>query len=196
VIDMIDAASSAQAPRSGRSLTPGELGMRIFLASLTMLFGAALVGFLVIRATTDAWSTDVSLPPFLWASAGLLIMLSLSMVQALRSIRSGRRATLGRWLLAVLLLGVLFVASQVLSLAWMVADGALPQTSMHSFAFAVLTTLHGLHVLGGLIATVVVSIRNAGGRYGAETHGGVDHLGAYWHYLGIVWLALWLVLAL
>lgn len=170
--------------------------MRVFLASLTMLFGAALVGFLVIRATTDAWPSDVSLPPFLWVSAGLLIMLSLSMVQALRSIRGGRRSALGRWLVAVLLLGVLFIASQVLSLAWMVSVGSVPQTSMHSFAFALLTTLHGLHVLGGLVATAVILIRNAGGGYCAETHGGVDHLGAYWHYLGIVWLALWLMLAL
>lgn len=181
--------------------------MWIFLASLTMLFGAALVGFAIIRHRLgsgsagggEVWAGSLVLPPYLWISTLILALASLSLVGAFRAVRcgsgTGPGAAPGRWIGLSLLLGLAFVTSQLLNLTWLHSSGTLPQTSMAAYAVYILSALHGLHVLGGLIAMSIVLVRARLGAYGPESHAGVRYLGIYWHYLGAVWVVIWVVLA-
>ena len=60
--------------------------------------------------------------------------------------------------------------------------------------FYVLTALHAAHVIGGLIPLIVVYIKARRGRYSRNFHPGVRYVTAYWHFLDVVWVLLFLVL--
>jgi cytochrome c oxidase subunit 3 len=168
--------------------------MRLFLASLGMLFGGALVGYLVIRLRSSEWPA-AALPAGLWISTALALLLSAALVMAERAIRSGRARGL-TWLLALALgLAIAFLGAQLGNWMQMAADSALPQQSLAAFGFWILTVLHAAHVLLGLVPLVVVLLRAAGGRYTTADHEGVHLLAMYWHFLAATWVVILAVLS-
>jgi cytochrome c oxidase subunit 3 len=54
-----------------------------------------------------------------------------------------------------------------------------------------MTGFHGLHVIGGLLAMVVMAGRAASPRFGVEDRPSVEVLSYYWHFVDVVWIALW-----
>lgn len=179
------------------STSASRLGMRLFLASLGMLFGGSLVGYLVIRLRAPEWPPPGSggLPPGLWLSTGLVLALGLAMVLGERAVRAGRTAALARWLALALVLAVAFLAAQVGNWMTMAAGAFFPQQSLASFGFYVLTFLHAVHVLFGLVPLVFTWLRASRGRYTAADHEGVHLVGMYWHFLAVTWVAIFVVLS-
>jgi heme/copper-type cytochrome/quinol oxidase subunit 3 len=169
-----------------------RLGMWLFLASLGMLFGGSLVGFLVIRARAPEWppAGSPSLPAAFWLSTVLLMLISTLLVLADRAVREGRGFRLTQMLTASAALGIAFVLSQVSAWVRLTGASALPQDNLYLFGVYVLTFLHVLHVLGGLVPLVWVTLRSRSGRYTAEDHEGVTVVAMYWHFLGVVWLGI------
>jgi cytochrome c oxidase subunit 3 len=83
----------------------------------------------------------------------------------------------------------LFLLCQVLGWRALAAQGVFLATNPHSSFFYLLTGLHGLHLVGGLIWLVPVAIRARRMQYAP----GTDALGLvalYWHFLGALWLYL------
>jgi heme/copper-type cytochrome/quinol oxidase subunit 3 len=175
-----------------------RFGMWLFLASLAMLFGGSLVGFLVIRLRAPEWPPAGSpgLPSAFWVSTALLIVLSAVLVVAERAAAEGLATRLTRMLTAAAVLGAAFVLSQVSGWARLAAASELPQGNLYLFGIYVLSFLHVLHVLGGLVPLVWTALRSRGGRYTAIDHVGVTVTAMYWHFLGVVWLGILAVLAL
>jgi cytochrome c oxidase subunit 3 len=178
-------------------LSPRQLGMRLFLVSLGILFGASLIGYLVIRWRADQWPPPGTpeLPPGLWASTAILAVLSVLLVVAVRSARAAETVALGRQLAAATALAVAFLAAQTGNWGGMAAGGVVPQQSLLLFAFYVLTFLHALHVLAGVVPLVLVTLRTRKGRY-VDDPEPVELVAAYWHFLGVAWLAIFAVLSI
>jgi len=175
-----------------------RFGMWLFLASLAMLFGGCLVGFLVIRMRAPEWPPAGSpgLPTAFWLSTALLVVVSALLVAAERAIDAGQGSRLTRLLGAVAMVGVAFVLSQVSGWARLAAASELPQNNLYLFGVYVLSFLHVLHVVGGLVPLIWVTLRSRSGRYTATDHEAVTDVAMYWHFLGIVWLGILAVLAL
>jgi cytochrome c oxidase subunit 3 len=171
--------------------------MRLFLLSLSILFAACLLGILVIRLRADQWPPPGSpeLPGGMWISTAILAVLSALLVLAVRAARRGRAAETSRLLAAATALGVAFLAAQTSNWMAMAALGDQLQKTMLAFAFWMLTVLHGLHVVGGLVPLALTTIRAAAGRYLTDPEP-VELVGDYWHFLGITWLAIFAVLAI
>ena len=172
------------------------MGMWLFIASLAMLFGASLVGYLVIRMRAPEWPPPGSpaLPAGLWISSALLVLLSVLLAFAERSIRGGREEGLTRMLSAATLVSVAFLAAQVSNWMRMASDNVLPQQSLLVWGFYTLTFLHALHVLAGLVPLIVVTLRARRGRYTATDYEGVHLVALYWHFLAVAWVAILVVL--
>jgi len=176
----------------------GRIGLLVFLISIGVLFAATLVAVLVVRFVPSAgerWQ-GVPLPWELLLSTAILILSSVTCEQGLRRIRRGDRRGLNRSITTTLLLGLLFVVLQAWSwlgvleaMGWETAlEG---RTSLlAAWIFVVLTLVHALHVLGGIVPLAIVRRRSAAGRYTASRHGGVEFVRSYWHFLGAVWLLL------
>jgi cytochrome c oxidase subunit III len=189
-------------PRDSRSapapLPLGRLGMRLLLLALGMLFAATLTGYLAIRGEAQMWPPPgvPRLPATLWISTLLIVLSSVTVRWAVRSIRRGEQAPLRLGLLLTLLLGVAFLVSQSVNWFSLVAAHFTVRTNLYGFLFYLLTGLHAAHVLGGLAPLGFVTVRAWRGGYTADVHVGVEYVASYWHFLDGVWVVLFAVLTL
>ncbi len=170
-----------------------QLGMLVFLASLTVLFTASLVAYLVTRANQATWrSSDMpGLPIGLVASTALLVGVSLAQRQGLRAIRANRHAALSRSLWVTSLLAVGFIVGQGFNWASMIQVELETATkSLYVFTFVTLTGLHAVHVLGGLVPLGIVLHHNAHREYSSSRFEGIKLCAQYWDFLLVVWLVL------
>lgn len=168
------------------------IAMWLFLAALAILFLASMLGYAVFRMTGKLSPPlgTLTFPPLLWVSTALVLAASVSIHQALRSIRREQQAQLRRWIGITLALASLFVLVQAPALLSLLsthdARGQTGHTLYGLIFFLVL--LHALHVVGGVVALLVVSSRAAKHRYDHESHLGVRFAAMYWHFLDGVWI--------
>lgn len=176
----------------------GTLGMTVFLAALAVLFAASLVGYLVIRIRADTWPPEGTegLPAGLWVSTVVILGCSAAMHVAVKGIREGNRNRLIAGLAAALVLGVAFLGLQAWNWQQLLERNVSASRDLYGFTFYMLTGLHGLHVIAGLVPLVFVLVRAVLGKYTWASHVGVRQLAMYWHFLDVVWLVLFVVLLL
>lgn len=175
----------------------GRFGMAVLLVTLSVLFAASLVMFLFFRIVDPNWHVAGApgLPTGMWISTAILLVSSLTMHAAWRSVRKDRRSAFIAAMLLTTLLGVGFLAMQTWNWLTLIAAHAPYRAKPFAF-FYVLTGLHGLHVVGGLAPLVWVTTRAMRGGYSAQHCDGVAHCATYWHFLDVVWLILFGVLLL
>ena len=195
-------SSPAADPRDRRRepapLASGKLGMRLLLLTLGVLFAATLSGYLAIRGRAEVWPPPgvPALPASLWLSTALIVASSFSVQWALRGIRRGLQRPLRLGLALTALLGVAFLVSQTLNWFALVAASFTARTNLYGFLFYLLTALHAVHVLGGLVPLGAVAARALAGRYTGARHNPVEYVAMYWHFLDGVWVVLFAVLLL
>ena len=170
-----------------------QLAMFVLFGTLSMLFGASVVGYLITRAQNDVWKTASmpNLPIGLVASTLLLAALSITMHRALKAVRQNRFESTQRLLSVALLIGIAFVVGQAQN--WRSMYGATTATdarTLYGFTFYMLTGLHLLHVLGGFVPLSIVLTRAKRREYSSSNYEGVKLCTQYWDYLGVVWCVL------
>lgn len=188
-------ARSSGTPSSG--VSPKQLAMVVLFGTLSMLFGASVVGYLITRAQNDVWRTASmpDLPLGLVASTILLAGLSSAMHVALRLVRRNQFESLQRALTVALLLAVAFVVGQAQNWRSMyAATSATDARTLYGFTFYMLTGLHALHVIGGFVPLSIVIGKAKRREYSSSNHEGIKLCTQYWDYLGVVWLVLLSVL--
>lgn len=173
----------------------GTLGVAIFCVSLGFLFAASLVAYLVIRFKTPWPPPGVRpLPLGMLFSTAVLIACSTGIQVALERIRKGDQVWLRRGLLGAFLFGLGFLIVQSLNWwSWLSSD-VFFNDNPYAFAFFMLTGLHAVHILGGLIPLGVVTRRAFHGTYNWAYYPGVKQCAIYWHFLFVVWVILYSVL--
>ena len=197
-------ASSPSSPFRKREaqFSAGTLGLWFFLAALAVLFASTVLGYWVLRlsAGRDATIGLPALPAGLWISTAIMLASSGTMHWAILSIRNNRAGQLKLAMFATVVLGIVFLAMQtrcwVLWATPLAAALSQTQTRFILTGFYVLTGTHALHVVGGLIPMVVVTLRAAHGRYSPTYYPGVRYCAMYWHFLDVVWLVLFATLLL
>ncbi|MEO7033189.1 MAG: cytochrome c oxidase subunit 3 [Polyangiaceae bacterium] len=175
------------------AISTKQLAMFVLFGTLSMLFGASVVGYLITRAQNDVWKTASmpNLPIGLVASTLLLAALSVTMHRALNAVRQNRFEGTQRMLTLALLIGIAFVVGQAQN--WRSMYGATTATdarTLYGFTFYMLTGLHALHVLGGFVPLSIVLGKAKRREYSSSNHEGVKLCTQYWDYLGVVWLIL------
>ncbi len=177
----------------GTGISPKQLAMLVLFGTLTMLFGASVVGYLITRAQNDVWKTASmpNLPIGLVASTILLAGLSITMHRALARVRQNRFDATQRTLLLALLLGIAFVVGQAQNWRSMyAATTASDARTLYGFTFYMLTGLHAAHVVGGFVPLGIVLGKAKRREYSSSSHEGIKLCTQYWDYLGVVWLIL------
>lgn len=180
-------ATAAQRPLA----TPLGLGMAIFLVSEAFLFGSLFIIYYYLRAyTLPAWPpANVHLALGL-VTANTVILLSSSVTMHLAStaIRRGSVLGLAGWLVVTIALGSTFL----LITAWEWANATFrPWDHAYGSIFYTLTGFHGLHVLIGLGLLTALLVRTLRGHFSATRHLAVEIGGLYWHFVDVVWIAVY-----
>ena len=101
------------------------------------------------------------------------------------------------WFVLTYIFGAVFIAGQTWEFAVLVSEGITPQADPYGSVFFITTGFHGLHVLGGLIAFLLIIGRSfTAKRYTHAQATGAVVTSYYWHFVDIVWVALFAVIYL
>jgi heme/copper-type cytochrome/quinol oxidase subunit 3 len=176
------------------------IGMWLFLAALTMLFGATLLGYLIVRTSGQASPQlhTLHLPRLLYLSTALILFGSFTIHQAVAAVRRERQQLLRQYLVLTCVLAAAFVLVQAPALAELLREHAAWRSrglGLYGLIF-VLILVHALHVVGGIVGLTVTTTHALQGRYDHERYGGVKHAAMYWHFLDLVWLVMYTSLAI
>jgi len=202
IIELHGDAPVDQAPReTGRDRVNATLGMILFIGSWTMAFGTLLLSFLVLRDKIAVWPpAGIALPSAPIAGFATLV-LAASSVFVERGSRSltlapalgaDRRASFSSLWITGILLGLGFALLQ----AWLWYDlilaGRTQTSGLYESLFFGLTWVHAAHVLVGLLLLAWALIGSKRGRYGPARRSFISNAALFWHFVGIVWLFLFL----
>ncbi len=168
-------------------------GMLIALGGILMFF-AALMSALVVRKglSAVAWQT-VEVPRILWLNTLILLGSSFTLVRSRRDFFAQEEAGFRHWWGVTTILGLFFLAGQILAWRQLVAAGVYLATNASSSFFYIFTAAHGLHLFGGIAAMLAVAFRR--GRHLARGTA-VEVVSIYWHFLDALWLCLFAFLLL
>jgi heme/copper-type cytochrome/quinol oxidase subunit 3 len=164
------------------------LGVAIFIASESVFFLAVVLAYVAYRdaglATAKA-TLDV----------GRTALFSVALFASSGTMAQAARAESGRWLVATVALGAIFLVGQGSEYARLLGEGIGPGSALFGTTFFTLTGLHGLHVLVGLVALVALiaaSLRRPRAVHAAAWEG----VGMYWHFVDAVWVVVFSVVYL
>lgn len=169
--------------------TPGtfRVGLFTICVSIAIFFGALVLAYYWRSAHPPFWE-PIKLPETLWVSTGLILTSSVTFEIARRTFRKGEWRLASRFLIATASLGMGFLASQLTAWRQLVQQGVYLKENPHSSFFYIFTGLHAAHLVGGLVVLFVVLLAKSKRR---EL---VDVSTYYWHFLGVLWIALFWVL--
>lgn len=177
---------SARVTPSARRTSSSGIWVGVF--AITMSF-AAFTSALFVREGTQDW-VHLALPLILYANTLLLLASSGALEAARRNL--GRVEGLGKaggWLAITLMLGLGFCAGQYRAWLDLRGQGIYLATNPNSSFFYVLTFMHALHVLAGLMALAYLVFRVAI-RHSAVRRTIFDNTAVYWHFMTLLWVYL------
>jgi cytochrome c oxidase subunit 3 len=180
----------------------GIVGMWVALGAIVMMFTALTSAYIVRSGISNDWQ-PLTRPGLLWLSTGLILASSVSFEVARRSLKHRNEQAYASWLLLTVLLGIGFLAAQLLAWRELVAQGIYIASNPHSSFFYLLTGVHGLHLLGGILALDYLLIRTWRPRSSSENEEALmkrqtaaDVVALYWHFMDGLWVYLFLLLFL
>jgi len=195
-VDTVQSRANAKLHSAADGASRSGIWVAIF--AITMSFVALTSALFVREGSAGDWQ-HIALPSILYANTLVLLLSSLTVEMARRAfamgvVVEGRSATLAlAWLVLTFALGLLFVAGQYEAWRQLAAHGLFLATNPNSSFFYVFTGMHILHLLGG-VAAVVYLIGQLAGSYTAFRRIAFANTATYWHFMGILWLYLLLVL--
>jgi cytochrome c oxidase subunit 3 len=164
----------------------------MFLGVASSLFALFISAYAMRLSFTD-WA-PLPRPPLLMVNTAVLAGASVAMQWTVHAARRGEPARVRRGLAASGLLTVAFLAGQLVVWGQLHAAGFFLTVSAATSFFYLLTAVHGVHVLGGLVAWARASRRAWRGGDPAAIRLGVELCATYWHYLLGVWAVLYALL--
>lgn len=169
-----------------------KVGFWAFIGSECLFFASLISTYLVYkgRSVVGPYPEEILDIPLTSISTFVLLMSSLAMVLALDGIQKGSRKLTLVWLGTVILLGLAFLGFQVYEFNHFVHEGLTIGTNVFGSSFFVLTGFHGAHVAGGVIWLSTLWILAARNKLGAGDSLKVEIAGLYWHFVDIVWIAI------
>jgi cytochrome c oxidase subunit 3 len=165
-----------------------RLGLWVFLVVVGSLFALTVSAYLM-RAGLGDWR-PVRLPAILYVNTFTLLVSSLALETARTGARRGDPASLRTGLLVGGFTALLFLAGQLVAWWQLNAEGYYLASNPANAFFYLVTALHGVHVLGGLVALGRVTLRMQKGAGVAALRVGVGLCATYWHALLLIWLVL------
>ena len=130
-----------------------------------------------------------------WYSTATIMASSVTVQLALKSLKKREMINYRRLLAVTAVLGVLFIVLQIVGFGQFAAQdirlvGAGSNAS-YSFLLAI-SGLHGIHVLGGVVALVVIAIRALNSSTRSYSSVPLEIAATYWHFVDALWIYLFI----
>ncbi len=170
------------------SLPKAKLGLRVFLVVATVVFSLTVVTY-ADRMLVPDWRV-LPEPLVLWLNTALLILSSIALQRASGAANRGQIDGLRTNLFAAGLLAFSFLVGQLIAGQQLFDLGYFAATNPANAFFYLITALHGLHLLGGLVAWARTSAKLRRGVALDKVRLSVELCAVYWHFLLVIWLVL------
>lgn len=167
------------------------------IISICMIFGGLTSGY-VVRSSDPGWY-PVELPGMFLISTAVIVASSLALLLAYFSATRDNQAGIKAGLSLTLVLGIAFIYCQFLAYGALVEQGVFfggkTSHAAGSFLYA-LTGAHLAHLAGGIIMLIYVCIKSFKELYHSKNLLGLQLCSIYWHFLGLLWIYLYLFINL
>ncbi|MES0121676.1 cytochrome c oxidase subunit 3 [Mesorhizobium sp. C420B] len=175
------------------ALPTAKIGLGVFLAVVGCLFALFTSAYFMRMALSD-WQ-PLPIPPLLWLNTGVLVLSSIAMQCASLAARKGQVDMVRLGLASAGLTALAFLVGQLMAWRELSADGYFLASNPANSFFYLLTGMHGLHILGGLVGLGRTTVGAWNGARPQRLRLSVELCAMYWHFLLFVWLAIFALLA-
>lgn len=168
-----------------------KMGVWIFLFSEILLFGGLFATYAVFRGLYfqefhhDHQELNVTLGAI---NTVVLLWSSFHVALAVAAIQRGKDRALKLHLAMTILLGCVFLVNKFIEYSGKFSHGIYPWTSNFFSIYFVITGLHGLHVLGGVLALSIILTMAFQGRFSSTNYMRVEGTALYWHLVDVIWI--------
>jgi cytochrome c oxidase subunit III len=176
-------------PEKSRLLT----GFLLLVVAMT--FGGLMAAYIVLATNRSLEWQPFALPIQVWISTVLIIVSSITYHFAKTKLDHDKRQAAKKWFVFTTFLGAAFISSQILSWLELTKRGLYMQGNPYAGFFYILTAVHAVHVLGGIIALGSVLLRVwHNDETIAKRKTIAQVVGWYWHFMGGIWIVLFMLL--
>ena len=174
------------------SIHPLKFVMWAACASIVMMF-AGLSSAYIVKRNQANWIT-FDIPPIFYYSTAVIILSSVTIILSRKAFLNRQMKQYKRWLAITTLLGITFVFLQYAGFKELWASG-ITLTRNVSFSFLyIIVGLHAVHVLGGVIALIIMYLKAISKRRKNYIPLYIDLMNTYWHFVDGLWIYLFLFL--
>jgi len=185
---MVSVMSSSESQR--KRIHPHKFTLWVGMGSIIMMF-AGLTSAYIVKSNQPKWLT-FEMPGLFWYSSAVILLSSLTIQMALSEFKNRRMARYRRLMSITLVLGCLFIVLQCLGFSQLWKSGITLTGSGAAPFMYVIFGLHGLHVLGGVIALLVIFLQAFSSSRRNYNSVPVEVISTYWHFVDILWIYLFI----
>jgi cytochrome c oxidase subunit 3 len=192
----VSSAVMVEKPAHGSLTRPNmvAVGTIVWLSSELMFFASLFAIYFTLRSVSgpEVWAEGTEFLNLPYSAVFTIILVASSATCQLGVFAAERGDVYGlrRWYVITLIMGTIFVLGQVNEYRELVHEGLTIASQPYGSIFYLATGFHGLHVIGGLVAFVVVLMRSTVGRFSPEKATSAIVTSYYWHFVDVVWIAL------
>ena len=176
-----------------RKIHPHKFTLWVAIGSILMMFAGLTSAYIVKRSQANWLMLEI--PVVFWYSTITILLSSVTVQLSLNAIKKREMEMYRKWMLVTATLGVLFLVLQVIGFYQfgesdirLIGAGS---NASYSFLLAI-SSIHGLHVLGGVIALVVIAIRAVSISKRNYSSLPLEIAATYWHFVDLLWIYLFI----
>jgi len=180
-----------------RKIHPYKFTLWVAMGSIVMMFAGFTSAYIVKRNQPNWQGYD--LPPVFFYSTAVILVSSLTMLVAVRKFKERRMDIYRRMLLVTAVLGTVFMALQWIGFKTLQDSGIKlvgAGSNVSGSFLAVIAGVHMLHVLGGVVALVIMLLKAFSSKTKSYSRVGVEVAATYWHFVDILWIYLFIFLTM
>lgn len=171
-----------------KKIHPHKFNLWIGIGSMLMMF-AGLTSAVIIKRNQAGW-TGFELPGIFWYSTAVIVLSSVTIWMAQQAYKARLMNRYRVLMLVTMVLGVLFLLLQYFGFKQLWAQGiTLTKSVSYSFLY-VIAGLHAIHLLGGIIALIVIAFKAFGSKIRTYSAVPVEIISTYWHFVDLLWIYL------
>jgi len=172
-----------------KKIHPHKFTLWVAIASILMMF-AGLTSAFIVKSNWTGWK-NIDMPRIFWYSTAAIIISSLTVQMAVRSFKQREMRQYRSLIGLTLVLGIVFIGLQCLGFKGLWEQNIRFTGSAGAGQFLyVIFGLHALHVIGGVIALIVLFLKAFFGKIKVYSSVPVEVMATYWHFVDILWIYL------
>ena len=171
-------------------------GMLIALGSFSMLFVALLASYGILRSRSAIWMsyTIGTIPLFLaWVNTIVILISSITLFMASKANERENKIVTLNQIYTTIIIGLVFLSLQIILWNVLINDGFTIKSHQAGSVFYMLSGLHGLHILGGIISLIWLVFKI---RVNNVILKPIRLVSMFWHYLTLIWIVIFITVIL